>query len=100
MDELDTLFAEHGIETRCLPTYLPELNPIKHCFCVIKTYLHYNQDTSCSLLEDIIRVFALLDHKLITKEYLCSAEYLLIQLFTLPLNLQAILDLLDFMKLK
>ena len=36
-------------------------------------------------------------HELIAKEYLRSAEYLLIQPFTLPPHLQAILDLPDFM---
>ena len=97
MEELDELFQQHGIETRCLPTYSPELNPIERCFCVIKTYLRYNRDTSRSLLDDIIQAFALLDHELIAKEYLRSAEYLLIQPFTLPPNLQAILDLPDFM---
>jgi hypothetical protein len=71
-------------------TYSLEPNPIELCCCVIKTYLCYSRNTLHS--EDIIQAFVLLDHELIANEYLRSAEYLLLQPFTQPPNLQAILD--------
>jgi len=90
-EEIYEMLAAANVDTRRLPTYSPELNPIEKVFNIVKHYLRYNRENG-PFLTEVLKGFSKVTKEIVVKEYLCAINYNTKHPFRLPPEINFMAD--------